>query len=366
MKVFVVHLDSTLYGGAEHLITKLINYLIRNNIDVEFLTLCINEKMKKEIKKEVKIIEIFEKKEFTKRKYLYFKGFFKLRRYLKKSYEKDSCVINPHNFPSEYLHIPFTKNAVWMCNEPPMPIYFSKSKISRIFSSLDKALKRKYIKISVVSDNFNAKRFEEIYRIKPRIINYGIDHDFFSKVKRKRTKDFILIQVGTLTPLKNQIESIKVVEKLKDKIPNIKLYLVGWGERNYENFLKRYVEKRKLKDKIIFTGHLEREKVRDLYKISNVAIFPVKSQGGWLSPFEALCTGVPIIVSKDITCKDIILKNELGIVTNDFSKFVLEIYHKEKEYLKKVKRAREWIKKNLSWDKFSQNMLETFQDCLRM
>lgn len=364
MKVFIIQLDATLYGGAEHLILNLIKYLRKKNVEIEFLSLCINERIKEEIKG-VKIVEVFEKKEAVREKYLYFKGFLKLRNYLKKEYDITNSIANPHNFPAEYLPIPFVKNIVWMCNEPPMPIYFSKSKISRIFSSFDKILTRRYIKISVVSDEFNAKRFEEIYRIKPRIINYGIDYDFFSKGKRKRTKDFVLIQVGTITPLKNQIESIKVVEKLKDKIPNIKLYLVGWGERNYENFLKAYIEKKKLEDRVIFTGHLKREKVRDLYKISNVAIFPIKSQGGWLSPFEALSAGVPIIVSKEITCRDIILYNDLGIVTDNFEQAVLEIYENEKEYQRKVKIAKLWIMKNLTWEKFSKRMLEVFEECLK-
>lgn len=363
MKVFIIQPDATLYGGAEHLIINLIKYLRKKHVDVEFLTLSINEKMKEEMKG-IKIFSVFEKNKDVKKKYLYLKGILILRKYLKKEYDKHNSVVNPHNFPAEYIPIQFAKNIVWMCNEPPMPIYFSNSKFSNIFSKIDKILVRKYIKISIVSDEFNAKRFESIYGIKPKIIHYGIDYEFFRKGKRKKTENFVLIQVGTLTPLKNQIESIKTIEKLKSKIPNIILYLVGLGERKYEKFLKSYVKRKKIDDRVIFTGHLDREKVRELYKISNVAIFPVKSQGSWLSPFEALSAGVPIVVSPYLTCKDIIENNDFGIVTKNFQNSVLEIYNKEREYVKKVNKAKRWIRKNLTWENFSRQMLETFEECL--
>lgn len=362
MKTFIIQPDMRLYGGAEILIVRLANYLIKKGVDVEILTLSIDDRIKNDLNKNIKIVTIFKK--YFNKNYLYYLGLAKLKRYLRNNYENINCVANPHNFPAEYLPIPFAKNIVWMCNEPPMPIYFYNTLLSK-FKILDRFLVRKYIKYSIVSDDFNAERFEKIYGIKPKIINYGIDYEFFSHGSRKKMREFILIQVGTITPLKNQIESVKVVEKLKSKIPNIKLLLVGWAEEKYEKFLMNYIKKKKLEKYIEFTGNLDREKVRELYKISDVAIFPVKSQGGWLSPFEALSSGVPIIVSRELTCKDIIIKNDLGIVTNNFSDAVLKIYENKKLYERKVRKARTWIKKNLSWDNFSKKMLEVFEEAIR-
>jgi glycosyltransferase involved in cell wall biosynthesis len=241
----------------------------------------------------------------------------------------------------------------------------------KIFGSLlikfDKFLVKNYIKYSVVADDFNYKRFEKIYDIKPEIINYGIDYEFFSNGNGEKVKKiynlknkFVLLQTGTLTPLKNQMESIKVVEKLKDKIPNIKLVLVGWGEENYEKMLKDYVKEHKLEDNVIFTGHLKREVIRNLNDACDVALFPMKSQGGWLSPFEVLCAGKPIIVSSFTTSSDIIKKNVLGIVTDDFSKAVLDVYKNKAKYKKISERGKKWVEENLTWDNFSGKMLEVF------
>jgi len=297
-----------------------------------------------------------------------------LRKYVHK-YRKEYDVINVHNFPAEYAIFPFTKNVVWMCNEPPMQLYlmqnlkFPTNFIANLTRSFDKFLVKNYVKYSVVSDEFNFKRFEKIYGIKAEIINYGIDYEFFSKGNKENVEkkydlknNFVLIQVGTLTPLKNQIESIKVVEKLKNKIPNIKLLLVGWGDEEYKQYLENYVRKNKLEKHVVFTGHLSREVIRDLYKACDVALFPIKSQGGWLSPFEALCSGIPIITSSFITSSNIIKENEIGIVTNNFSEAIMKVYKNREIFGKMADKGKKFVEEKLTWNNFSQKMLNLFEN----
>lgn len=375
MKVLIVHPHMSLYGGAELVIVKLANYLTKNGIENAILTLSILDEIKKDLKGTKLIIPKGRKEEK--------KGIFKflnftsetllLRKYVHK-HRKKYDVVNVHNFPAEYAIFPFVKNTVWMCNEPPMQLYlmsnlkFPTNTVAWMTKKFDKFLVKNYIKYSIVADEFNAERFEKIYGIEPEIINYGIDYEFFSNGKRENVEkkfdlknNFVLIQVGTLTPLKNQMESIKVVEKLRGKIPNIKLLLVGWSEKKYKYFLENYIREKKLDKHIVFTGHLSREVIRDLYKACDVALFPIKSQGGWLSPFEALCTGIPIIVSPFITSSNIIEENGIGMVTDNFFKSVMGVYKNKKEFGKIADSGKKWVKENLTWDRFSKQMLEVFE-----
>jgi 1,2-diacylglycerol 3-alpha-glucosyltransferase len=234
---------------------------------------------------------------------------------------------------------------------------------------IDKMVVKKYVSHICVADEFNAERFEKIYGIRPTIVPYGIDYEFFSKGNGKRArkifnldeKDFVLLQVGMLTPLKNQLESIKVVRNLENRIPNIKLILAGYGEEEYVKILKNYVQDFRLERHVIFTGHLARTIVRDLYAACDVCLFPVKSQGGWLSPFEALCAGKPIVVSTQMTAADIINKNKIGIVTDDFTRVVLDMYNNPAKYRRMAMRGKMWVKENLNWNNFCQRMLEIFE-----
>jgi len=376
MRVLIVHPQLSFYGGAELLLVKLANYLSKKGIDNTILTLFISKEIKKELKN-TRVIAL--KKKIVKRKDTISKlidfvdGILLLRKYVNENKEKYD-VINVHNFPAEYALFPSAKNSVWMCNEPPIQLYlnpdppFPFNFFKNMIVRFDKFLVRNYIKYNCVSDEFNTKRFERIYGIKPFTVNYGIEYNFFSKGNKKRAKkmfnlhnDFVLVQVGTLTPLKNQLESIKVVEKLKKRIPNIKLILVGWGDKKYEQMLRDYVKKKKLDKHVMFTGHLSRKIIRDLYKTCNIALFPIKSQGGWLSPFEALCTGTPIIVSNFLTSSYIIKRNRIGIVTNNFTEAVLKVYNNKKRYRAMANKGKNFVKNNLSWDKFSEGLIELFE-----
>lgn len=374
MRVLIIHPDMSLYGGAELVIVKLANYLTRKGIENAVLTLSISTKIKKDLRG-TRIIT--PKKKITDWRNL-IAIILMLRKYVGKNLNYFD-IINVHNFPAELSVFPRRKPTVWMCNEPPLEFAFppTPSFPARVLRSivipLDKFVVKNYVNHVCVADDFNAKRFKKLYGITAFVNNYGIDYEFFSDGDGKKARDmfnlsrddFILLQVGMLTPLKNQLESIKAVRNLKSKIPNAKLILVGHGVAKYEQMLREYVHNFELEEHVIFTGHLPRTVVRDLYAACDAALFPIKPQGGWLSPFEALCAARPIVVSTRMTAADIIKKNKIGIVTNDFTGVVLGIYNNPEKYRKMAKHGRTWVKENLSWDKFCQRMLEIFQEALK-
>ena len=153
------------------------------------------------------------------------------------------------------------------------------------------------------------------------------------------------------------MESIKAIEKLKGAIPNIMLILAGLGEGKYLATIKTYLHDHQLDDQVEITGHLNREQIRDLFHSSNALLHPIGSQGGWLSPFEAICAGLPIVVSPEMTAADIVQKENLGVVTRDYAGALMDIYQKPDKYRKMKDRRAAWVRENLSWDLFSENMI---------
>jgi len=375
MKVLIVNTKMDIYGGAELLIVKLANYLSRGGIENALLTTFLSAEIEKDLNG-TEIISVTE--DFGGRVVIMdtIKEILMLRRHLQNL--KDSFdVINVHNFPAEVSVFGIDKPTVWMCNEPP--IFWLDQNLPlplqmphRLLLDFEKFVVRKYIKHVCVSDEFNAGRFERIYGFKPAIINYGIDYGFFSEGNKKEAMEkfdlydcFTVLHVGMLTPLKNQMESIKAIEKLKDRIPNIKLILAGWGEGEYGVMLENYIKEKGLEQNVVFTGHLSRECVRDLYHACDVLLHPIKSQGGWLAPFEALCAGKPIIVSPEMTASDIIKGEKIGIVTDDFAETVWDIYNNQDKYYEIAERGQSWVRENLSWDKFCEKMVDVFYKAVR-
>jgi glycosyltransferase involved in cell wall biosynthesis len=357
------------YGGAELLIVKLANYMTKKGIDNALLTTSIPLEMQKDLAKTNIIIQEKPKMLID---ILNTSEIIALHKGLHNNLNNFD-VINVHNYPAELSVFPYHKSFVWMCNEPLAYLILQRklSRTSRIENEIllafEKFVVRNYIKNVVVADEFNAERFDRIYGFKPEIINYGIDYEFFSKRDRHKLlndfnshNSFIVLQVGWIQPFKNQMESVKTIEKLKERIPNIKLMLVGQREREYGMLLEEYIKKKRLEQNVIFTGHLGRGQVRDLYHACDVLLHPIKSQGGWLAPFEALCAKKPIVVSPEMTASEIIKREKIGVVTDDFAGVIWDMYNNQDKYNKMEERGQVWVRENLSWDKFCEKTVEFF------
>jgi glycosyltransferase involved in cell wall biosynthesis len=388
MRVWIVHPKLTVYGGAELVVVKLANYMTKEGIENALLTTSILPEIERDLKGTRIIVQETKSSIIDKKSVIPIGEIIALHKGIKNNLN-DFDIINVHNYPAELSVFHCNKPIVWMCNEPMLYLILEELKsshsnshskaISKMFSNIylnftlrtllefEKFVVKNYVRYACVSDEFNAKRFKKIYGFKPEVINYGIDYEFFSKGDKNKIlkkfglyENFIVLQVGWIQPFKNQMESIKTIEKLKDKIPNIKLILAGYEEKGYKMILERYIKERGLEKNVIFTGHLDRELLRDVYHACDVLLHPVKSQGGWLAPFEALCAKRPIVVSTEMTASEIIKREKIGIVTNNFSETVLDIYKNPEKYNEMAERGNMWVRKNLSWEKFCEKMIRIF------
>lgn len=243
MRVLIIQPSIYVYGGAEILITRLANYLSEQGVENALLTTSILPEMQdKLIGTEIILPEKSHKKGILTVLTHIYEALNLRKEIYRRSHEFD--VINLHNFPAELAALSVPNPTVWMCNEPPELYLGSESKyavisallraVNKGFLIFDKFVVNNYIDKVVVSDKFNASRFERTYGISPNIIHYGVDYEFFSQGDGEQAKDelgihegFILIQVGMLTSSKNQMGSVKAVEALREEIPDIKLLLVG-------------------------------------------------------------------------------------------------------------------------------------------
>ena len=373
MKVLIVYPRMYVYGGGELLVVRLANYLSRNRIPNAILTTGILPEIKDDLI-DTRIIKAAD----DAARYGTLMGnrlgsLVALRKQLKKNLN-DYDVINVHNYPAELCTFPHSKPVVWMCNEPPeiavnvrlqdASPFSWKRLVFKLILKVEQQIVKKYIPVAVVADDFNEQRFERLYGFSPRIANYGIDHDFFSQKPDKVVREgslFTLLHVGMITPLKNQMESVKAVKSLKDRIPGVRLKLAGSEEGIYADSLRVYIRDNGLQEHVSFTGHIDRQALRKLFFSSDLLLHPVKSQGGWLSPFEALCTGLPIVVSTEMTASKIIEDNGLGIVSDDLPEAISRVYQNRVAYCEKADRAAEWVNSHLNWDAFSEKLVSAFK-----
>lgn len=122
--------------------------------------------------------------------------------------------------------------------------------------------------------------------------------------------DFVMICVGELNDNKNQTMQIEALKQLVQKYKNIKLLLVGEG--NKKNFLKEKINEYNLEENVILLGY--RKDVPKLLKISNLALSTSKREGLPVNVIEALTTGIPVIGTNCRGNRDLIEHSKNGYI----------------------------------------------------
>src|ERR1035437_9246378 len=160
MKVLIIHPSTNFYGGAELVVVKLCQYLTKNNI---YHGLHMAQ-MPDEMRNELKGTEVLTGLDFH------------LRRW---------DIVNYHNFPATLISSIATFGKVPGCHYMNEPAEMFTNWYRKPIEAFNRYLVKNQIKNVAVADNFNASRCENIYQVKPRIIPYGIDYEFFSQCDHK-------------------------------------------------------------------------------------------------------------------------------------------------------------------------------------
>jgi len=346
MNVLVVHPCRGFYGGAEEVVVQLCRYLLNGGHDVSLIT-----------KNPPEGWGIYSYA-------LHARSWWEFRQMVQYHLPWADAICC-FNFPATLATFPTEKPIVWYCNEPP-------ELFTNWWRKPVEAFNRWWVKKSrmkvVVADEFNKERFRGIYGVTPKVVPYGVDYEFWSGGKIGREaftlfpkESLRLLQVGTISEYKNQRASIKLLDWLRnEKGVNATLTLVGGiGDKVYGEHLVEDIVYRGLVPYVQGLGQRTQEEVRLYYNTHDILLHTVKGQGGWLVPFEACCTGIKVIVSKQFSAADF-----FGCWMEDVES-VLEYTKEGRDNVSMYQPSREWVKENLGWEKFGGGMLSIFEEVLK-
>lgn len=362
MRILVAYPRFRVFGGAELVVVRFCQFLARENVEHALLT----THMIPEVRAQIPDTRLFLRS-FPPRGRSFFEFVLFYLRELKRA-AVSFDVINAHNFPSELISLISPKPVVWMCNEPEPFIYAQQNPwkpFTYVWCFLEFLAARFFVKASIVADGINEARFLRLFHSAPQVAQYGIDWEYFGCRERVEfpweneiAGKFVVLHVGWIQPLKNQLESLRTLKQIRSEIPNAILVLAGVWEENYKRELDSFISQNDLQGSVLFLGHLARAMIREWFYRSHVLLHPVKSQGGWLAPFEAISAGLPVIVSPELTCGEILRREGIGIVTTQFSQAVKDVARHGGAFYGAGSIGIEWVKKNLGWDSFSERLRE--------
>ena len=162
----------------------------------------------------------------------------------------------------------------------------------------------RHVKKVIINNGVNVERIEETSD------QWACE---FWKEKGFTDDTFVFAQIGRLEIVKNPLQTLNAFEMLLNEEPNINAKLLFVGDGRERKRLEQCVENSAiLKNKVIFTGTLQRDEVYSLMHKVNAMVIPSLYEGFCNALFEGLVCGVPVLVS-DIPVFNELLSGDIGI-----------------------------------------------------
>jgi len=138
--------------------------------------------------------------------------------------------------------------------------------------------------------------------------------------------DFVIGTVGRLVPVKNQIILIKLVEKLCEKYPNLRLIIVGHGPLQAE--LTHVIREKGLSGQIKLVQGVGAA----YYPLFDCFALPSKTEGLSMALLEAMSFGLPVLVARTAGWHGVITSGVNGLVFDpenlaEFAEHVERLVH---------------------------------------
>jgi len=124
---------------------------------------------------------------------------------------------------------------------------------------------------------------------------------------------FVVLSVGELNKNKNHETVIRAIKKLNNK--NIHYVICGRGP--LRSRLEKIIDEMNLTSNIHLVGF--RSDIKDIYKISDLFVFPSFREGLSVALMEAIASGLPIVASNIRGNTDLIKHNINGYLINENS-----------------------------------------------
>jgi len=230
--------------------------------------------------------------------------------------------------------------------------------------AVSKAEKDQYIKMGLPE-----KKIE--------IINNGIElseyktlpkRGNFRKKYRIGTDEKIILYLGRLHKVKGLDFLINGFSRLLDNYQNVTLVIVGPDDGFLYSLMKQ-IKKLHIDRKVLLTGPLYKNEKLEVFVDSDVLVYPGLIEIFGLVPFEAIMCGVPVIVSDDCGCGEIIKEEQIGNVIKygditGLSQKITEVLSDPENAKKNVKRGQFYIKKWLTWENNILKFEDLYANCL--
>lgn len=184
----------------------------------------------------------------------------------------------------------------------------------------------------------------------------------------------ILLCLGRITESKGYHHAIHALKLLKKKYKEPVLLLICGGSNNndvsseesqYKSYLKKYAEKLKVADFVIFHPAVPHDKVHEIYSAADILLVTAENEPFGFTVLEAMAMKIPLVSNTGEGPSTLIMNNQTGCIVNihyidRFTNYIYALLMDEDYKNKLVKNAFRFVSTNFDWDNKAEEIVRIY------
>lgn len=204
--------------------------------------------------------------------------------------------------------------------------------------------------------------------------NYDTDYDnddlrFVDNIIENKHNHKYLLYIGRIEDRRNILFMLDVLKKVVDENSDIRLVMIGKGEKDYIDKVDEKIKKLNLENYVLRKDKISQSLVGRVYKICDLFLLPTKYEIFGMVMLESMYYGVPVITSYNGGSSTII-NSDNGIVIKVFSaeewkKEILNLLSDGERIEKMGREAARTIEEKYTWDVLSDKFIGLYERSLK-
>jgi glycosyltransferase involved in cell wall biosynthesis len=150
--------------------------------------------------------------------------------------------------------------------------------------------------------------------------------------------------------------------------PDAQLVLAGAGEGPYVESLHDLVKRLGIKDRVLFTGILKGDAVKEVFRAASVFVLPSWQENFGLALVEAMAAQCPVVISDHIDLAPDVAQAKAGLVvspnTEETAEAITRLLENEEMRREMGSRGRRLVLEKFTWERCALDFNEVFDDIL--
>ncbi len=263
------------------------------------------------------------------------------------------------------LFAAYVEHYLWFLPKA-LSIWYAKSASRRYCNSCDLLITPSTEMRDVLS-SYNVTKPIEVIPTGIRLDRFhGRDRQRYRQLKGYKPEDKVLLFMGRVAEEKNIDFLLRVVNRLRPRVPNLQFLIAGEGAA------KKHLEKMTvdlgMSDCVHFAGYLSKEDWRDCYAGSDLFVFASITETQGLVVTEAMAAETPVVAVAEMGIKDVMASGRGGLTTalneDEFTEAVYQMLTDQALYAQKksetLAEADKWSSTSMA-----KRMLEAYEKILK-